>query len=490
MKRLFSIVLVAVIALFALNARPAAAQTNAPGVFGRGEIRSFTALPDGKTLAINTSLGVWLYKLDDMTAKPKLLSSPAYESAFSGDGKMVAIATHNTEFPVLDAETGKVVSTFKEEDEYYSVYSVAFSPDGKTVAAGSSDKKIRLWDVESGDLSATLEDGHTGYITELLFTADGKTLVSAGDDKLVIIWDVESGEAKFTLKSHTGSVHGLAISPDGKTLASAAYDKSVRLWDIEKGKAAGELSSTDVSESYSLAFSPDGKTLAVGTSYPYVVRLWDLSKNKKSADFKGHRGSIYGVAFSPDGKTIVSASYDNVVRTWDVDGGVEKDVLAGVHSGIVRDFQISPDGKTVAVISYADIFVRVYAADKPDVPSILLEGGESEIVALAYSNDGKQIAGAGSNSIYIWDAAKGKLLTTIKVSGVSLVAISFSNDGKMIGWGGYDGRAGVYNAETGKSVQAFNGHTTRIRNVRFSADGAFFWTSSDDGTVRQWKVGK
>ena len=492
MRRLYSVILMVLLAAVTLGARQASAQTNAPVVYGRGEIKSFTMLPDGKTLGINTSLGVWLYDANDISAKPKLLSTSAavYDSAFSADGKVVAVATHNTEVPLLDAETGKVLGTFKEDKEYYSVYAVAITPDGKTLAAGCTDKKIRLFDIDSGDLTTTLEDEHTGYITALKFTPDGKTLISGGDDKLIVIWDVEKESATFTLDNHTGSIHELAISPDGKTLASAAYDKSVRLWDLAKGKQTGELSSTDVSEDYSLAFSPDGKTLAVGTSYPYVVRLWDLSKNKKIADFKGHNGSIYGVAFSPDGKTIISASYDNVLRTWDVEGETEKDVFAGIHSGVVRDFRISPDGKTVAVISYNDTSVRVYAAGKPDVPSMLLEGGDSEVVALAYSSDGKQIAGASSSSIYIWDAAKGKLTTTIKVSGSSLVVIGFSNDNKLIGWGSYDGKAGIYNADTGKSVQAFNGHSARIRDIRFSADGAFFWTSSEDGTVRQWKIGK
>lgn len=492
MKRIYMLALALIIALMFFNVgTQVSAQTTAEVTFGRGEIKKFTTTADKKTLAINSSLGVWLYDPNDMAAKPKLVPSAktVFTSSFSSDGKLIALAIQTGEFPIVEVETGKVVGTFKEDNEYYVTRSVAISPDGKTVAAGCSDQKIRLFDIESGDL-VTLEGGHKDDVTALLFSADGKTLVSAGDDKLIVVWDLEKEEARFTLKGHTGTIQEIALSADGKMLASVGYDKSVRVWDLTKGKQSAELTSTDVSEGYSVAFSPDGKTLAVGTGYPYVVRLWDLAKNKKTADLKGHRSYVRGVAFSPDGKTIISASSDSDLRTWDVAGANEKDAFTGIHAGAISDFEVSPDGKSIAVISAYERLVRVYAADKADAPAMILEGGDGEITSIAFSSDGKLIAGGSSNAIYVWDAEKGKLKTTVKLTSTLVQTVAFSADSKLIGWGSYDGKAGIHDAGTGKAVQAFNGHTLRVRNVQFSKDGTFFWTSSDDGTVRQWKIGK
>jgi WD40 repeat protein len=489
MKRIFSIILVALIALTTLGTRPAAAQTGGPVVFGRGELRSFTLTPDGKALAVNSSLGVWLYNPADMTAKPTLLETPgeAYASSFSADGKVIAVATRTRDLIILD-NTGKILATLNDEKEYFSVYSVAVSPDGKTVAAGDSDEKIRVWDVEAGELKTTLEGEHTGYITQLAFSPDGKTLASAGDDKLVILWTIETEEASFVLKTHTGQVRALAFSPDGKTLVSAGYDKAIRLWNVETGKAAGSLSNTDISDFYALAFSPDGKTLAAGASYPYVVRLWDMSNNKPIADLKGHRNSVYGVAFA-DAETLISGGQDGVIRVWDIAAEAEKDVIAGVHAGTVRDFQPSPDGKFVAVLSFGDYAVRVFAVDKPDVPALLLEpDNDNTLAAIAYSKDGKTIAAATGRAIYIWETEKGKLESTIRLQNTSITVLAYSPDSTLLAWGSFNGRAGLYDAETGKSVQNFTGHTGEIRKLNFSADGAFLWTGSEDGTVRQWAI--
>ena len=38
---------------------------------------------------------------------------------------------------------------------------------------------------------------------------------------------------------------------------------------------------------------------------------------------EGHTNDVYSVGFSPDGKFIVSGSYDNTVRVWDANNGVE-----------------------------------------------------------------------------------------------------------------------------------------------------------------------
>ncbi|MEY3222805.1 MAG: hypothetical protein RLZZ203_1661, partial [Cyanobacteriota bacterium] len=60
------------------------------------------------------------------------------------------------------------------------------------------------------------------------------------------------------------------------------------------------------------SFSPDGKTI-VTASWDNTARVWDLS-GKQLAELKGHTGAVYNASFSADGKTIVTASSDNTAR--------------------------------------------------------------------------------------------------------------------------------------------------------------------------------
>src|SRR5438270_13573706 len=59
----------------------------------------------------------------------------------------------------------------------------------------------------------------------------------------------------------------------------------------------------------SVAYSPDGKTLA-SASYDGMLKLWDMATGKERATLKGHRGRVGSVASNRDGKTLASASMD------------------------------------------------------------------------------------------------------------------------------------------------------------------------------------
>jgi WD40 repeat protein len=52
---------------------------------------------------------------------------------------------------------------------------------------------------------------------------------------------------------------------------------------------------------------------------------FELIKNLKDdgskKTFRGHTGNVYSVAISPNGKYIVSGSFDDTVKLWELDRG-------------------------------------------------------------------------------------------------------------------------------------------------------------------------
>ena len=158
---------------------------------GKGGIHEIKYSPDGATLAVASSIGIWIY----------------------------------------DAESGAEVSLLTGHTD--KVNSISFSLDGQTIASTGDweNNTIRLWDVDTGQQLKTLM-GHTDDVNSVSFSPDGNTLVSVSDDDTVRLWDAATGREILTLTGHTDDVNSVAFSPDGNTLASGSRDGTVLLWEF------------------------------------------------------------------------------------------------------------------------------------------------------------------------------------------------------------------------------------------------------------------
>ena len=119
---------------------------------GKGRINEIAYSPDGRLLAVGSSIGIWLY----------------------------------------DADTGKELNIILGHTQ--SVNSVSFSSDSRTLVSSSGDKTVRLWDVETGKPLKTLI-GHTSSVKYVSFSPNNHILASGGKYKDEIrLWDVETGK--------------------------------------------------------------------------------------------------------------------------------------------------------------------------------------------------------------------------------------------------------------------------------------------------------
>ena len=290
---------------------------------------------------------------------------------------------------------------------------------------------------------------------------------------------------------------------------------------------------------YAVAFSPDGKSLAgCGWGGDRTVLVWDLKTGDVTATLKGHAADLFAVAFNPDGKRLVSAGSD-AVKVWDLKTGV---AVRTLEAGANRFWQLglSPDGKRIVCGDLAKRTLKVFDAETGDVLGILL-GHTDDILAAAYSPDGKFLATGSDKELLLWDAEKLEQVKKIDTPGGWL---AFDPDGKTLltarhdhtgpdhthvvtrwdlqtfegrplpplrtraGWPVYrlstDGktlysllahgpkgdeyevRVRAYDAATGKELFSPAGHREQALSVAFSADGKRLASVSRDPGVRVW----
>jgi WD40 repeat protein len=88
----------------------------------------------------------------------------------------------------------------------------------------------------------------------------------------------------------------------------------------------------------------------VSASFDQTLKVWDLESGRELLTLQGHADSVSACAVTPDGRRVVSASFDQTAKVWDLESGRELLTLQG-HADSVNACAVTPDGQRVVSAS-------------------------------------------------------------------------------------------------------------------------------------------
>jgi WD40 repeat protein len=265
------------------------------------------------------------------------------------------------------------------------------------------------------------------------------------------------------------------------------YQPLLGIWDANSGELIKKLENTKFQYTDKLALSPDG-TMIVTDLPGNSLGIWDADSGTLICSTPKQWQSVSSVAFNPDSTNVASGSRD-VVRIFDANLGTlvsEMPIKSGSAGRYVNSVAFSPDG-TKIVSGSSDNTVRIWDAIAGTLVSTL-QGHSRYVNSVAFSPDGtKIVSGSRDNTVRIWDAIAGTLLNTLQGNSSSVRLVAFSPDGTKIVSGSGDRTMRIWETNSGREINRFD-IESRPLIVKFSEDGSEFYVVEENNNVCTFSV--
>jgi eukaryotic-like serine/threonine-protein kinase len=466
--------------------------------------------PDGRHLAIADERAV---ELRDVTSGREalhlsygadgILSEQFPALAFSPDSKRLVLATNPP--TVWDLGTGQVTNRLSGHDG--AVLDVGFTPDARFVITAGADSTVRVWDARTGAEKVTFL-GHRGRVASVAAHPDGWCLASGGqtggDYK---IWNLTHPPDRQVID---GGAVAMAFDAGGSRLKSVNIPGWLEARDLTHRRLLScrptPMTTEWLTPANLAAFSADSKSAAMVSRRRDQISVLDAATGDEQAVLDGLAFPGWQVAINANGTRVAAMGIANVregsareVRVWDVTKRTSLFFTRPASVRVPGAVGLSPDGAQVAYDDYTPdnastpggMLARITVCDVATGKKMLdLPFLNETIIGLVFSADGKYMAaGDRAGRVLIWDT-NGDRLHEQPCDGPSW-RLAFSPDGRRLA-GADRERVKVWDVRTGQDVLLLRGAGSRAGDggsnpaLAWDHEGRQLAVANWDGTISLW----
>lgn len=350
---------------------------------------------------------VWNVDRDEAAAEFPLPGKNAADVkaiALSTDANHLAVAEPKS-VAVWNVRTRERVALMPTE-----ATALAFAPNLPMLAVGAADGTIAVW-----LLPNSFE--REMAIATAIASAGAAVRPKEAARKLLVMRAARSaiGAMAFgRLPKRTAAIESSMPSPGWLLAVAASGAPEIAVWDLDRQIPFNHFRGSEHTI-HALAFSPDGTILA--STGRTGFRLWDvlsasLLLNSHKPYSPDNRNWLTGIAFSPDGTELALTSVAMFgsrggLDIWKLENGRGIRTLRGL-SGQLGSLVPSPDERWLAAISHS-WEVAVWDARTGQIRHLFAVpmGRYVDNAVLAFSQDGRKLAYAGSNAARLWSMEQG-----------------------------------------------------------------------------------
>jgi WD40 repeat protein len=297
----------------------------------------------------------------------------------------------------------------------------------------------------------------------------------------VLALDFANFTLKASLSAHRGTVTQLVKSPDGKQIAFAT-SSYVHVFDVQTGKLAYSLIGHRGFIS-SLSWRNDGKYLLT-SSYDNTAKIWQVGTGQVVRTVTAGNIDFNIASFSPDGKTFAVGGDDKLVRVFDSESGKLLRTLKG-HNEIVEALAYSPNGKMLAT-GDDEGGLRIWNTNGEPIKA--LKSGQSTVRQLGFSPNSATLATVGDNSVRLWAAPKWTAKVITSKDDRQVYSFAWDTSGKRIVIAASDFVIRLIDLERNNALSLIGKHADGINSVIW-LDPKTIASGGVDGLVRGWDAG-